>query len=129
LAIDGKRMIIIMSFLNCIQEKKHGKAGRVGVGGKQWSQFLIGFETGQGLRLVKNSSNTFQLACRGRPYCALQQAKNKNIATAVALLAPPTPAYSLPCRAFFPDIIKETHDNGPPLTLYQKKRSHPPRIL
>jgi hypothetical protein len=48
LAIDGKRMIIIMSFLNCIQEKKHGKAGRVGVGGRQWSQFLIGFGTAQG---------------------------------------------------------------------------------
>jgi hypothetical protein len=27
-------MIIIMSFLNCIKEKKHGKAGRPGVGGK-----------------------------------------------------------------------------------------------
>jgi hypothetical protein len=32
--IDGKRMIIIMNFLNCIQEKKRGKAGRAGVGGK-----------------------------------------------------------------------------------------------
>ena len=41
LVIDGKRTIIIISFLNCIQGKKHGKAGRAGVGEKQWSQFLI----------------------------------------------------------------------------------------
>ena len=33
---------------------------------------------------------------------------------------------SLPCRAFFRDTIEETYNNGPPLTLYPKKRSHLP---